>query len=558
MSCSLAIAASNVSVELYDGSINATNYALYSPNAMAITKAAGSSFLIKGNSSSTVSEVGYKWDDTGEFSMISSSSAYISVPAFNIGEVHLLTVVAKDKDGTLSKPLTFSIYIDTKSILPIITTPKPVTNTPIPRTASPIKETVTPRPGVVTVIPPKTTNLPGISTTPSGINPTSAPSKDELVIEPWMKKNNEISTLAVSLRNDSSKVAKANKNIYSLNEEITYYVDFKNGGNVINNNVSIVLELPLSAEIVDMAGGAFDSVKNTITWTYSNMKKGYEGTNIVKIKYLNLSNSNKVSEIVYPVAKIYNNNLLRDVSAVINYIYLNSETRITESHEPYMFGDQNGRTFRPNDTITRAEGAIVLARILGISYASIYVDGTEFSDILDTYPEAQKAIVAATRIGIINGYTDGTYRPNITMTKAQFMKILAAFIDYDANERNINGLDVKKKENTIKDYNNPITRYIVGESTVTSHWALYYINLLLRLNLTPVSSANRTIGLDNEITRAEVAQLINFYLNRGPAVNGTATFTDVPKNHRLYADIVEATRGMHMYYLTEEGREIVK
>jgi hypothetical protein len=144
------------------------------------------------------------------------------------------------------------------------------------------------------------------------------------------------------------------------------------------------------------------------------------------------------------------------------------------------------------------------------------------------------------------------------MTKAQFMKILAAFIDYDANERNINGLDVKKKENTIKDYNNPITRYIVGESTVTSHWALYYINLLLRLNLTPVSSANRTIGLDNEITRAEVAQLINFYLNRGPAVNGTATFTDVPKNHRLYADIVEATRGMHMYYLTEEGREIVK
>ena len=541
-----SFAASKVSVSLFDDGNDVTSHAVYSPEADVIDKSPGSNFMIKGDSDTAISEISYKWDDDFSFTTVKNPVYYISIPNYAVGSIHTLSIFAKDISGSISNTVMFSIHI-VERVIPVITP------TVVPHTVSPIKTLsgVTP--------PPTVSVIPAVTSTPiTSVNPTSAPRTDELIIEDWMRENSKISTLAVSLRNDSSVVSKANKNIYSLHEEITYYVDFKNGEGDISNPVKLVLEFPLSTEILDMDGGSFDPEKNTITWSFDSMRKCYEGTKIVKVKYTYLSKSNKKSEVVYPRAKIYNNNLLKDVSSTVNYIYLNGDTKITESHEPYMYGDQNGKTFRPNDTITRAEGAIVLARILGISYSSIYVSGTEFSDILDTYPEAQRAIIAATRIGIINGYTDGTYKPNVTMTKAQFMKIIAAYIAYDASEKNIDGLEVKNENNTIKEYNNPVTRYLVGDSAVTEHWAINHINLMLRLNLIPISSTVKTIDLDREITRAEAVQIVNFYLNRGPVVDGTTSFVDVPKAHPLFADIVEATRPSHTYYLTQEGKEIEK
>ena len=67
-----------------------------------------------------------------------------------------------------------------------------------------------------------------------------------------------------------------------------------------------------------------------------------------------------------------------------------------------------------------------------------------------TYLEAQKAIIAATKYGIINGYTDGYYRPNQIMTRAEFMKIIAKFVELDAeNDRN-DGLQIKELDELIK------------------------------------------------------------------------------------------------------------
>ena len=65
--------------------------------------------------------------------------------------------------------------------------------------------------------------------------------------------------------------------------------------------------------------------------------------------------------------------------------------------------------------------------------------------------------------------------------------------------------------------------------------------------------------MDTEITRAEVAQLVNFYLFRAPAEVNSKTktaFSDVYKNHKLFADIVEATRPAHTYTLTLDGKEV--
>jgi len=385
-----------------------------------------------------------------------------------------------------------------------------------------------------------------------------APIDDELVVEPWMKEDDSMEELAVSLRNDSDKYEKGNKNFYGLNEEIVYYVDYKNGGDDITREVKLVLELPLEFEVIDAFGGTVNAEEKTITWTFpEGLEEDQAGTKIVKVAYKALSKNSKKYEIIYPVADILERNKTIDSSAVINYIYKDVDTEITDEHYPYMFGDAGKDTFRPDSTITRAEGALVLTRIFGIDTSGTKIESV-FPDLNQTYEEAQKAIVAATKLGLINGYTDGTYRPNNKMTKAEFMKIIASYIEANAEEEDIRGLEVKEDTN-IKIYKNPKAMYVTGSTTVNTHWASNWVTLLARLNMTPVSSSNKNLELDEQITRAEVAQLVNFYLLRAPADVSSSTktqFSDVSKKHDLFEDIVEATRPEHTYTITLEGYEL--
>jgi len=396
---------------------------------------------------------------------------------------------------------------------------------------------------------------------PSDDDPKTNPSDNDLDILPWEKENNELDSLAISLRNDSES-DKANKNFYALGEEVTYYVDFKNGGKTINNEVTITLELPLQFKVVDSDNGVVDTTNRTITWTYpEGMEKDYAGTKVVVIKYTAFDRKNTDYKIVYPVATIAKSGKVVDSSAVINFIYVDSDTTLDITHIPYMYGDKNATTFRPDDTITRAEGALVLTRILLGQSAIDNVRVTSlYPDLYQTYPEAQKAIIAATQYGIINGYTDGYYRPNQTMTRAEFMKIIAKFIELNAEDDGIDGLEIKDITNSIKLYKDPVIRYAVNGTTVSTHWAIEEVSLLTRLNMTDASK-NRNLRLDEGISRAEVAQLVNFYTFRAPAEvtsRTTTQFSDVRRSHQLFADIVEATRPEHEVRITEDGTEIAK
>ena len=386
---------------------------------------------------------------------------------------------------------------------------------------------------------------------------------DELIVEPWMKENKELDNLSVSLRNDSDN-DKANKNIFALNEKVTYFVDYKNGTEKTKKNVKLVLELPLDVTVVNADGGKVSG--KTITWTFPNgLEEDEAGTKEVVVKYTSLGKSSTKSKIVYPVADIYEGSKVVDSSAVINLIYKDTKTEIIDDeHYPYMYGDANADTFRPDDGITRAEGALVLTRIFGMNTSGVQITSL-YPDLGETYEEAQKAIIAATKVGLINGYPDGTYRPNEKMTRGEFMKIIAANIELAAEENDlddniVDGLRVKDSDEEIKVYKNPTTKtYLVNGGSVSEHWASPFVTLLARLNMTSVTSKSKDLRLDDKITRAEVAQLVNFYLFRAPAEVDSKTksgFSDVNKKHKLFADIIEATRDAHTYTLTLDGTEI--
>lgn len=383
----------------------------------------------------------------------------------------------------------------------------------------------------------------------------------ELDIEPWMEENDEIGELTVSLRNDSEVEEKANKNIYELNETVTYYIDYKNGGKDINGDVSIVLELPLDFEVISADGGEISD--DEIEWVFDGMEEGEAGTIVVKVQYTDLKKSKDDANTIYPSASIAKGSKVKDVSTVVNMIITEYDEELDIDHEPYMFGDANADTFRPDYLITRAEGALVLARIFGLDYKNVKTITTKYPDINETYEEAQKAITAASEAGLINGYPekDGTYtyRPNEKMTKAEFMKILARMVQEFGNDKDIEGLQVKDLDKLIKNYDDAKRYYIAEGKRVNMHWAIPEITLLARLNMLPLGENYDEFELDENITRAEVAQLINFYLLRAPAdvTSKTKTgFSDVSRKHDLVGDIIEATRESHTFSITTDVTEV--
>jgi hypothetical protein len=331
-----------------------------------------------------------------------------------------------------------------------------------------------------------------------------------------------------------------------LNEEAIYLIDFKNAGNKIDSEVKLELKLPLDFEVLDSDGGEVDNSKKAITWIYSEgLGKDVAGTKKVTIKYKSLSKNSYKSEIVYPKAIIYKSNTKQDVSAVINCIYKDDSTYFEEIHKPYMYGDEGTYTFRPNDGISRAEGALVLMRIFGVDYITVKKITTKFSDMEETYLDAQKAITKATELEVINGYPEGVYKPRGKMSRAEFMKIIAAYV----GKLDVEGLEVKEEDKLL-------VKYRIGNSKAT--WAVPYLTLLARLNMTSASTSEKDLRVDENITRAEVAQLCNFYLFRAPAKvtsSTTTDFKDVNSSQRLFADIVEATRPEHSFTITDDGRE---
>ena len=88
---------------------------------------------------------------------------------------------------------------------------------------------------------------------------------------------------------------------------------------------------------------------------------------------------------------------------------LNNAGVITDSSNGY---------FRPNEAITRAELAAMLAKFSETTGAANY-----FNDVSASY-WAANAIAICAKLGWINGYPDGTFRPDKNVTRAELMAMI--------------------------------------------------------------------------------------------------------------------------------------
>ena len=113
-------------------------------------------------------------------------------------------------------------------------------------------------------------------------------------------------------------------------------------------------------------------------------------------------------------------------------------------------GDSHGK-FNPNAPITRAEFAAIAARFDDKANTT----AVDFSDIASHW--AKDEISAAANNGWINGYTDGTFRPNNKITRAEAMTLVNRVL--------------KRLPETAEDLHNDMIKW--SDNSDTSAW--YYL-----------------------------------------------------------------------------------
>ena len=204
-----------------------------------------------------------------------------------------------------------------------------------------------------------------------------------------------------------------------------------------------------------------------------------------------------------------------------------------KDHYAYIVGYDDG-TVQPEGNITRAEVASIFFRLLtdearnaNLAYSN------NFSDVREG-KWFNVAISTMSKMGILSGYKDGTFRPNESITRAEFAAIAARFDNSPGSGD-------------------------VAFGDLEGHWAAVEISKAAR-NGWISGYPDGTFKPDRKITRAEAVSLVNRVLNRHPEEKGDLLEGMVmwPDNMNInkwyYMDIQEATND-HYYENKANGKE---
>jgi len=87
-------------------------------------------------------------------------------------------------------------------------------------------------------------------------------------------------------------------------------------------------------------------------------------------------------------------------------------------------------TFRPGNTVTRAEFAVMLMNATGKQGSAATLD---FADRASIPSWAASAVAAAVDAGVVSGYPDGTFRPGANITRMEMAAMIAASLELDSS-----------------------------------------------------------------------------------------------------------------------------
>jgi len=163
-------------------------------------------------------------------------------------------------------------------------------------------------------------------------------------------------------------------------------------------------------------------------------------------------------------------------------------------------GTGNGR-FSPDREITRAEFAAIIVRALGLALEK---GPSVFTDVSDS-DWYSSAVRTAHAYGLLNGYTDGTFRPHEKITREQAMVVISRAME-------LTGLKAKLPAQSADDTLAPYT-----DAAHASGWALSSIAEVVQAGIVNGRS-DGTLAPQDHITRAEAAAMIERLLQKSDLI----------------------------------------
>ncbi len=202
-----------------------------------------------------------------------------------------------------------------------------------------------------------------------------------------------------------------------------------------------------------------------------------------------------------------------------------------DDHFGYIIGRGNGGV-QPQAQITRAEVATIFFRMLTEESRTEYWSRENpFSDVSGN-SWYNNAISTLYKSGVVDGYPDGSFRPNSPITRAEFAVVATRF--YEASG----------------EYDSD------AFSDISGHWACDYINHAAELGIVDGYEDGSYHPAAN-IIRAEAMQLVNNVLGRSPKTDGLLpdmfSWLDNMNTEMWYYAAVQEATNSHDYTIDEAG-----
>ncbi len=223
---------------------------------------------------------------------------------------------------------------------------------------------------------------------------------------------------------------------------------------------------------------------------------------------------------VYPASTpavedaVYGARWTRKVSDLLN----------TDEHASYISGYENGM-FKPNQSVTRAEAAQMFYSLLR---QKDWPQRT-FSDVQTAW--YTQAVETMAGLGVMNGYSDGSFKPGQAITRAEFVTMAVACDTIEPGE-------------------------ISFSDVPADSWAAPYVATASAKGWIS-GFKDGTFHPNDKITRAEAVTILNRMLGRVADAEITKktdvkNFYDVFTDHWAYGNIIEASTS-HNFSSSDSG-----
>ena len=194
-----------------------------------------------------------------------------------------------------------------------------------------------------------------------------------------------------------------------------------------------------------------------------------------------------------------------------------SDDEDTVLYEPYVSGYPDG-TFRPSRQVTRAEMAVMLSRAIGTRQAA--APKSTLAPYADVKPDhwAYEAIVRVRELGLMVGDTNGQFRPEAAVTRAEMAAIAMKW----------SGLQEQADGSS-------------HFADTAGHWAQRIIARMESEGIL-LGYPDGTFRPNQPLVRAEAVRLMNTILARPlPDSSGAPAWPDVPAGHWARQEIESAS-----------------